>query len=70
MNKHDNLRIGIINKHNAIIYYNDGSIIELHSDNDVRCLVEIVCSPIDNDCTWIECIHGVEDTQSIKIGED
>ena len=69
MKKHDNLRIGIVNKHNAIIYHRDGTIINLSSDNDVRSLIEIVCSPIDCECTWEECIHGTEDTMSIAIGE-
>ena len=66
MSKHDNYRIGIIDNHNAIIYHRDGTMINLTSDNNIRNLIEIVCSPIETECNWIECLHGVEDTQSIK----
>lgn len=66
MNKHDGYRIGIVDNHNAIIYHKDGTMINLTSDNDIRRLIEIVCSPIECECTWTECLHGVEDTQTIE----
>lgn len=69
MTKHDCLRIGIINQHEAIVYYKDGTTVSLYSDNDVRSIIEIVCTPFNCDCTWEELVHSTEDTQSINIGE-
>ena len=69
MSKHDALRIGIINQHEAIIYYRDGTMITLHSDTDVRHIIEIVCLPITYEGSFDSYNHSMDDTQSINVKE-
>lgn len=69
MKKHECLRIGILNQHEAIIYYKDGTTISLYCDRDVRSIIEIVCLPIGYEGTYEAYVHGSEDTMSIALKE-